>query len=90
MRVKAAITVSLPQADVERLWQEVSDDEEVLTYLGSADHATVRFVPAPRDRGTEIHVDFDTDTFGGPVGVKVAKVLGTLPDQQSDDSMRRF
>ena len=90
MRVKAAITVGLPQPEVERLWRQVKDDEEVLTYLGSADEATVRFTPAPRDRGTEIHVDFDSETFGGPIGDKVAKVLGTRPDQQADDDLRRF
>ena len=90
MRVKAAITVALPQADVERLWREVKDDEEVLGYLGSVDPATIRFTPAPRDRGTEIHVDLDTETFGGPLGDKVTKVLGTRPDQQADDDLRRF
>ena len=90
MRVKAAITVGLPQADVERLWREVKDDEEVLGYLGSADPAAIRFTPAPRDRGTEIHVDLDTDAFAGPLGDKVAKVLGTRPDQQADDDLRRF
>ena len=90
MRVKAAITVGLPQADVERLWREVSDDDEVFNYLGSVDPAAIRFTPAPRDRGTEIHVDLDTETFGGALGDKVQKVLGTRPDQQADDDLRRF
>ena len=90
MRVKAAITVGLERAEAERLWREVSGDEEVLTHLGSVDPAAIRFVRAPGDRGTEIHVDFDTDTFGGAVGDKVARVLGTHPDQQADDDLRRF
>jgi hypothetical protein len=90
MRVKAAITVGLPQADVERLWREVSGDEEVLGYLGSVDPSAIRFTPAPRDRGTEIHVDLGSETSGGPLGEKVAKLFGTRPDQQADDDLRRF
>ena len=90
MRVKAAITVGLPQSDVERLWREVAADEEVFNYLGSVDPSNIRFTPAPRDRGTEIHVDLDTETRGGVVGDKVAKVFGQRPDQQADDDLRRF
>jgi uncharacterized membrane protein len=51
---------------------------------------TVRFVDAPGDRGTEIHVDLDYRVPGGAVGTAVAKVLGEEPTQQVKDDLRRF
>ena len=90
MNVKAAITVGRPQAEVERQWLEVRGDEEVFLVLGDVDPAAIRFAPAPGDRGTEIHVEFDTSTFGGALGEKIQRVLGTAPEQQADDDLRRF
>jgi uncharacterized membrane protein len=51
---------------------------------------TVRFVDAPGDRGTEVHVDLDYRVPGGAVGTAVAKVLGEEPTQQVKDDLRRF
>ena len=90
MNVKAAITVGRPQAEVERLWSELRGDDEVFLLLGDVDPGAVRFAPAPGDRGTEVHVEFDTSTFGGALGEKVQRVLGTYPEQQADDDLRRF
>jgi len=90
MRVKAAITVGRPQAEVERLWQERRGDDEVFLLLGDVDPGAIRFAPAPGDRGTEIHVDFDASTFGGAVGEKIQRVLGSAPEQSADADLRRF
>ena len=88
MHVKAAITVLAPQADVERRWQELRSDEEVFRFLGDVDPASIRFTPAPGDRGTEIHVDHDRS--GGAVTEKIQRIAGTAPEQQADDDLRRF
>jgi hypothetical protein len=90
MRVKAAITVGRPQDEVERLWQERRGDDEVFLLLGDVDPGAIRFAPAPGDRGTEIHVDFDASTFGGAVGEKIQRVLGSAPEQEADADLRRF
>ena len=90
MRVRAAITILKPQEEVERRWRELSDDAEVFRFLGDADPSGIRFVPAPGDRGTEIHVDFEQSTFGGVIGEKVQRIAGTNPEQQADEDLRRF
>ena len=57
----------------------------------SVDNAgTVRFVPAPGDRGTEIHVEMRYDPPGGPVGATVAKLFGEEPGQQVADDLRHL
>jgi uncharacterized membrane protein len=58
---------------------------------GDVDTAgSVRFVPAPGGRGTEVHVWFRYDPPGGPVGALVAKLFGEAPDQQVMDDLRHF
>src|SRR3712207_4803672 len=90
MRVKAAITVRRPREELERLWNELKAREDVVGYLGDADDATIRFVPAPGDRGTEMHVELETSPPGGVVGARVAKVFGADPEQNVKDDLRRF
>jgi len=73
MRTHAAITVHRSRDEVERRWSTSLADEG----------ATVRFVDAPGDRGTEIHVELPA---GGPLRTftaspKLAKVK---------DELRRF
>ena len=51
---------------------------------------TVRFQPAPGDRGTEIRVEMEYDTPGGPIGSVVALLSGEEPRQQVSDALRRF
>jgi uncharacterized membrane protein len=50
----------------------------------------VRFVDAPGDRGTEIHVDMQYSAPGGPFGEAAAKLFGEEPEQQTKDDLRRF
>jgi uncharacterized membrane protein len=50
----------------------------------------VRFVPAPKGQGTEIHVKLSYDAPAGKAGSVVAKLFGEEPSQQVSDDLRRF
>lgn len=50
----------------------------------------VRFVAAPGNRGTEIHVELRYDPPGGRVGALFAKLFGEEPTQQIKSDLRRF
>lgn len=50
----------------------------------------VRFVKAPGERGTEVHVELSYDPPGGKLGVLAAKIFGEEPQQQVRDDLRRF
>jgi uncharacterized membrane protein len=51
---------------------------------------TVAFLPAPGDRGTEIHVQMRYAAPGGAVGSLIAKFAGEEPSTQIKDDLRRF
>jgi uncharacterized membrane protein len=51
---------------------------------------SVRFVPAPGDRGTEVHVELRYDPPAGKLGKAVAKLFGEEPSQQIAGDLRRF
>jgi uncharacterized membrane protein len=51
---------------------------------------TVRFLRAPGDRGTEVHVELTYQPPAGPVGVAIAKLFGEEPTQQVSEDLRRF
>jgi uncharacterized membrane protein len=51
---------------------------------------SVRFVPAPADRGTEVHVEMRYDPPGGPAGAVVAKIFGEEPGKQVYDDLHAF
>jgi uncharacterized membrane protein len=51
---------------------------------------TVRFVPAPGDQGTEVHVELRYDVPGGAIGALIAKLFGEEPATQIKDDLRRF
>jgi uncharacterized membrane protein len=51
---------------------------------------SVRFVPAPGDRGTELVVTLDYMPPAGQVGRYVAKLFGQEPMQQLREDLRRF
>lgn len=57
---------------------------------GVQNAGAVRFVDAPRDQGTEVHVEFDYGAPGGRLGEAVAKLFGEEPTQQAKDDLRRF
>jgi uncharacterized membrane protein len=64
-------------------WRSVSDAD--VPNMG-----TVRFVRAPGDRGTEIHVELRYDPPGGKAGALVAKLFGEEPGQQVKGDLRRL
>ncbi|HEX8036765.1 MAG TPA: SRPBCC family protein [Ktedonobacterales bacterium] len=51
---------------------------------------TVRFVRAPGDRGTEIHVELRYEPPAGPLGAVAALLFGEEPSQQLRDDLGRF
>jgi len=51
---------------------------------------SVRFVPAPGGRGTEVHVTMHYDPPGGALGRWAARLLGESPEQQVYDDLRHF
>jgi len=86
MQQNATITLLRPPDEVQRLWQDPDLRSGYLDESG----AQVTFVPAPGDRGTEIHVDIDGGTPGGKVGEVVDKVRGAAPRAKAMDELRRF
>jgi uncharacterized membrane protein len=81
---RAAITVGRPRAEVERLWRS---GEHRPGHVG--EDADVRFVDAPGDRGTEIHVDLGSDAGG--LGGLVRKLTGDeTPVGKVKEDLRRF
>ena len=51
---------------------------------------SVRFMPAPGGRGTEVRVSLKYDPPAGLVGATVAKLFGENPEQQIEADLRRF
>lgn len=50
----------------------------------------VRFVDAPADRGTEVHVVMTYDPPAGAAGQAIAKIFGKDPAAQVREDLRRF
>ncbi len=86
MSSSASITVLRPREEVERLWRDPRYRPE---HTDGAD-ATVRFVKAPGDRGTEIHVELAQRARGGKLGEAVQKLRGSEPLSKAKDDLRRF
>ncbi len=51
---------------------------------------TVRFIPAPGNQGTEVHIELRYEIPGGSVGALIAKLFGEEPAMQIKDDLRRF
>ena len=51
---------------------------------------TVRFLTAPGDRGTEVHVELSYDPPAGKLGAIAAMIFGEDPSSQIRDDLRRF
>ena len=86
MSRKAAITIDRPRTEIERLWRSSEYRPE---HVEGA-NASVVFVDAPGDRGTEIHVDLDQSTPGDKLGEAVQKLAGSEPLAKVKDDLRRF
>jgi uncharacterized membrane protein len=58
---------------------------------GPVEHqGSVRFTPAPGDRGTEVRLHMQYTAPGGPLALTLAKLFGEDPKQQVRDDLRRF
>jgi hypothetical protein len=87
-RVRTAITVSRDGDEVRREFRAFpwrAFDAAELERAGR-----VRFVPAPADRGTEVHIDHEPANRAGAAGAALAKTVGKAPEQDINDDLRRF
>ena len=87
-RVRTAITVSGAEHDVRQAISQFAwraFDAAALEAAGE-----LRVVPAPGERGVEIHLDHDPAVTGGRVGAAALKLAGKSPDQAINDDLRRF
>jgi uncharacterized membrane protein len=50
----------------------------------------VKFMPAPRDQGTEVHVELQYAPPAGSLGAAIAKLFGREPGQQVMSDLRRL
>ncbi len=85
MPSRAAITIDSPKEEVERLWRESEHRPE---YIEGTD-ASVSFVEAPGDRGTEVHVEI-ADPPAGKLGEALGKLTGGDRVAKVKDDLRRF
>jgi hypothetical protein len=84
MSQKAAITVLRAREELERLWADTRHRPE----FPGLEEATVRFVEAPGDHGTEIHVEL---ADGGTSPLDLARrVRGSARLARVKDGLRRF
>jgi hypothetical protein len=84
MSRSAAVTVHRSPEQVKRLWEDPAYRSEYLAARG----ASVRFVDAPGDRGTEIHVALaDSQGAGGKV---MEAVAGSAVLAKVKDELRHF
>jgi uncharacterized membrane protein len=86
MSRKAATTINRPREVITEAWRS---SEHRPRYIEEAD-ATVTFVDAPGDRGTEIHVELRESAPAGLVGEAVQKITGREPLARVKDELRRF
>jgi uncharacterized membrane protein len=74
----------------------INDEPNTLVAWRSLENAnvdnagSVRFVPGPEGRGTEVRVVIDYIPPGGRIGMWVAKLFGEEPSQQIREDLRRF
>ena len=64
-------------------WESLEDSD--VEHRGWVD-----FVPAPGNRGTEVHVRLEFEPPGGAVGRAFAMLFGEDPEQQIREDLRRF
>ena len=83
MAAAAAVTINRPEQEIT---SQLSEADPLL----SADNVRISYGPAPGDRGTEVRVVLEKSVPGGALGEKVAAVVGTDPQRQLDDALRRF
>ena len=86
MSSKATITVLGAPEEIRRLW----DTSEYRPSYAIEAAEAISFLPAPGDRGTEIHVDLEKGAPGNRIGELVQKVTGAVPLARVKDDLRHF
>jgi hypothetical protein len=87
-RVRTAITVGASLDEVRSAF--LAFEWSAFDPAALHDAGELRFAPAPGDRGTEVHLDYDPSVPGGSVGALALKLTGQAPDQKINDELRRF
>ena len=90
-KAKAPIGMTV-EWDAEIL-EDIPNESIVWRSLEGADvenSGSVRFKPAPGDRGTEIILEMDFRPRGGPIGAKLGKLFDAVPRTQMRNDLRRF
>ena len=78
---EAKVTIDRPNSMIA--WSSSSD-------ASVPNRGSVRFEPAPGDRGTEVHVEVFYDPPGGALGAVIARLFGEEPSQQIKGDLRRL
>jgi uncharacterized membrane protein len=86
MSAKAAVTVLRPREEVERRWRDQQTRPRYIDHIDAA----VRFVDAPGDRGTEVHVELQQKDAGNKLGDALRRLRGAMPLAKVKDDLRRF
>lgn len=81
IHVHSTITLHGRPEALARRWADFAD--------GPAREAAVRFVPAPGERGTEVHAEVDLQPGHGPSALSAA-MRGQQTEAQLSDELRRF
>jgi hypothetical protein len=84
--IRKGVTIERPREDVEQAWHAASELRQKVDGAG----ASVRFVDAPGDRGTELIVEFEHDPPAGDLGAAVEKLTGRDLATQLSDDLRRL
>ena len=85
-RIRKAVTIHRPHGDVAQAWAAASELRQKVDEAG----ASVLFAVGPRDRGTELAVEFVHDPPAGDVGAVAQKLRGADLATQLADDLRRF
>lgn len=88
-RAPAGLSVEWDAALVEDIPNEVISWHSI-EGGGVTNAGTVRFKPAPRGRGTEVHVHIDYEPPGGKITAALAKLFREEPGQQVQDDLYAF
>lgn len=83
-RIRKSVTIARPRAEAEAAWQDEGELRGQVEQAG----ATVRFVEAPGDRGTELHVEWVDNPIAGDLGAAAKKLSGNDLATQLADGLR--
>jgi hypothetical protein len=85
--VRTAVTILAPQDQVRAAFKAFPWSAFDPSSLEASRQA--RFVPAPHDRGTELHLRYDPGARGR-LALSALKLTGRSPDQKINDQLRHF